>query len=87
MTTLSYSLQACHWPPPQPQGPIPKESNASVSVSGPRLEELVSYEGHRCVEGQASWHTHLTFICSLVFTRLNLVASSTCIFRVDGSSL
>lgn len=57
MTTLAYSPQACRLPPQQPQGPIPKESNASVSVSGLQLEELVSYEDHRCVEGQASWHT------------------------------
>lgn len=49
MTTLAYSLQACHLPRQKPQGPIPKESNASVSVSGLQLEELVSYEGHRCV--------------------------------------
>ena len=52
MTTLAYSPQACHLPPQQPQGPIPKESNASVSVSGLQLEELVSYEDHSVLKAR-----------------------------------
>lgn len=57
MLTVSYFLQAYHLQAhQQPQSPIPKKSNASVlySVSGLQSEELVSFKGHGCVEGQAS---------------------------------